>query len=68
MISDEPPIGVIVIVICVTLFGVGWASGLQTMRDGILIEGRNQGIIFCTEKPKECAVEYTYLKLKSNQK
>ena len=32
------------------------------------IKGRTQGIVLCTEKPKECAVEYQYIKLKEAQK
>ena len=30
--------------------------------------GRNQGIMFCSEKPEQCKIEYQYLKLKENQK
>jgi hypothetical protein len=68
MIDDNAPIGVMLIVMSVILFGMGFLAGWQTMDDGVLTEGRNQGIIFCSEKPKECAVEYTYLKLKETQK
>ena len=32
------------------------------------IKGRTQGIVFCSEKPKECSLEYQYLKLKETQK
>jgi len=68
MIDDNAPIGVMLIVMSVILFGMGFLAGWQTMDDGVLTEGRNRGIIFCSEKPKECAVEYTYLKLKETQK
>ena len=68
MIRDEPPIGIIFTVICVSLFGLGWVISSETSETGNITQGRNQGIIFCTEKPKECAVEYTYLKLKETQK
>jgi hypothetical protein len=42
--------------------------GSETSETGNITQGRNQGIIFCSEKPKECAVEYSYLKLKETQK
>ena len=67
MIRDEPPIGIIFTVICVSLFGLGWVISSEILETGIT-QGRNEGIIFCTEKPKECAVEYSYLKLKEVQK
>ena len=67
MIRDEPPIGIIFTVICVSLFGLGWVISSEILETGIT-QGRNEGIIFCSEKPKECAVEYTYLKLKETQK
>jgi hypothetical protein len=31
-------------------------------------KGRDDGIIFCMEKPKECKIKYDYLKLQENQK
>jgi hypothetical protein len=30
--------------------------------------GRNQGIVYCMETPKECKTTYNYLKLQENQK
>ena len=57
MIRDEPPIGIIFTVICVSLFGLGWVISSETSETGNITQGRNQGIIFCSEKPKECAVE-----------
>ena len=68
MIRDEPPIGIIFTVICVSLFGLGMGLGSGLSETGNITKGRNQGIIFCSEKPKECAVEYSYLKLKEVQK
>ena len=55
-------ISIIMIVFVVGMAGatIGESSAIQ--------KGRNQGIIFCSEKPDECKVEYTYLKLKENQK
>ena len=68
MTNDETPFGIIFIVICVSLFGLGWVISSEISETGNITQGRNQGIIFCTEKPKECAVEYSYLKLKETQK
>jgi hypothetical protein len=31
-------------------------------------KGKNVGIVYCVEKPKECTISYTYLKLQENQK
>jgi hypothetical protein len=68
MIRDEPPIGIIFTVICVSLFGLGWVISSEILETGNIIQGRNEGIIFCTEKPKECKISYDYLKLQENQK
>jgi hypothetical protein len=38
------------------------------MKPTYITEGRTQGIVFCSEKPKECVVEYSYIKLKETQK
>ena len=55
------------IAIIVTVFVVGMVGA--SLGEGSAIEkGINQGIIFCSEKPDQCKVEYTYLKLKENQK
>jgi hypothetical protein len=31
-------------------------------------KGKNQGIVFCMEKPQVCKIQYDYLKLQKNQK
>ena len=68
MIEDNTRIGIIAGFYAIALFtsGMGLGSGLSA--NGNITKGRNQGIIFCTEKPKECAVEYQYIKLKEAQK
>ena len=68
MTDDSTPSGIIFTVICVSLFGLGWVISSEISETGNIIQGRNEGIIFCTEKPKECAVEYSYIKLKDTQK
>lgn len=30
--------------------------------------GRDKGIAYCMEQPKNCAIEYTYMKLKEKSK
>lgn len=50
------------------IFAGGAIMGSETSETGNIIQGRNEGIIFCSEKPKECAVEYQYIKLKEVQK
>ena len=42
--------------------------GTQLSKDIYIDQGRVQGIVLCTEKPEQCKIEYTYLKLKENQK
>jgi hypothetical protein len=41
-------------------FGAGVNTGLEN--------GKNGGIVFCMDKPKECKTTYEYLKLQENQK
>jgi hypothetical protein len=68
MIDDSTPFGIIALIVAFAIFAGGAIMGSETSETGNITQGRNQGIIFCTEKPKECAVEYTYLKLKETQK
>jgi hypothetical protein len=65
--DDDPiAVGIVLFVIGILVFGGGVGSGI--MKPIYITEGRNQGIVLCTEKPKECAVEYSYIKLKETQK
>ena len=68
MNNYEAPYRVIFGFYAIALFtsGMGLGSGLSA--NGNIIQGRNEGIIFCSEKPKECAIEYQYIKLKETQK
>ena len=47
-------------VIIISSTSVGFDEGVK--------KGRDDGIIFCMEKPKECKTTYDYLKLQENQK
>jgi hypothetical protein len=59
MIEDSTPIGIIALIVPFALFAGGAIMGSETSETGNITKGRNQGIIFCSEKPKECAVEYS---------
>jgi len=41
-------------------FNIGGHNGMSV--------GRNQGIVYCMEKQKECKIKYDYLKLQEIQK
>ena len=68
MTNDETPFGVIALIAAIAIFGGGVIMGSEISETGNITEGRTQGIVFCSEKPKECAVEYSYLKLKETRK
>lgn len=68
MIEDNTRIGIIAGLYAIAIFTSGMGLGSVVSANGNITQGRNEGIIFCTEKPKECAVEYQYIKLKEKQK
>ena len=68
MTDENAPFEFIAIIVAIVLFAGGMVMGSVVSEKGNITVGRKQGIIFCTEKPKECAVEYSYLKLKEAQK
>ena len=68
MTNDEAQVGVIIFILVIIFFVAGTVVGSGTSETGNITGGRNQGIVFCSEKPKECAVEYQYIKLKEAQK
>jgi len=68
MTDENAPFEFIAIIVAIVLFAGGTFVGSEISETGNITQGRNQGIIFCTEKPKECAVEYSYIKLKEAQK
>ena len=68
MTNDEAPYGVIIFILAIIFFVAGTVVGSVLSEPGNITQGRNQGIVFCSEKPKECAVEYQYIKLKETQK
>ena len=68
MTDDITPFGIIVLIVAFAIFALGAIMGSDISETGNITQGRNEGIVFCTEKPKECAVEYQYIKLKETQK
>ena len=48
--------------------GVMFLLGSRFGFDDGVVEGKNVGIVYCVEKPKECKTTYDYLKLVENQK
>ena len=61
--SDDNGAGIVIIIL--TLFiPVMYVFGIESGKD----RGKNDGIVFCIEKQKECKTTYDYLKLQENQK
>lgn len=50
------------------VFTVGMIMGSEVSEQDNITRGRNEGIVLCSEKPDQCKIEYTYLKLKETQK
>jgi hypothetical protein len=55
---------VILILILMLFIPVMYFFGMERGED----KGKNQGIVLCMEKQKECKTTYDYLKLQENQK
>jgi hypothetical protein len=54
---------VILILILILFIPVMHFFGMERGED----KGKNQGIVFCMEKPQECKIQYDYLKLQETQ-
>ena len=58
-------------IICIALFStfaVVFLIGVRFGFDDGVVDGKNQGIVFCMEQPQKCKISYDYLKLQENQK
>ncbi len=65
MIDDNLIGGILLGVLALSaVFLVGTRIGF----DEGMEKGKNEGIEYCIEKPKECKIQYDYLKLQENQK
>lgn len=62
--NDDPglvvPVFFIIGVVILISYGLGFSTGETS--------GRYKGIVYCMEQPKNCAIEYTYMKLKEKSK
>ena len=65
--NDDFPIGALCFGILATV-AVAFLLGSRFGFDDGMVKGKNEGIVYCIEKPKECKISYEYLKLQENQK
>ncbi len=65
--NDDFPIGALCFGIFATV-AVVFLLGTRFGFDDGVVEGKNEGIVYCVEKPKECKIAYDYLKLQEKQK
>lgn len=49
------------------IIGISMLLGSEISKSGYTTKGRNDGIIFCSENPDKCKIEYSYLKLKETK-
>ena len=61
-------IGIMAGFIVIAVSGLLMTIGAVLSEEGNIERGRKAGIIYCTERPKQCATEYNYLKLKEAKK
>ena len=54
--------------VIIAVSGLLMTIGAGISEKGNIERGRNTGIIYCTERPKQCATEYNYLRLKEAKK
>jgi hypothetical protein len=60
-------VGFMTCLIVLVVSGLLISIGATLPVKGSIERGRNAGIIYCTERPKQCATEYNYLKLKEKK-
>lgn len=60
-------VGVMAGFIVLAISGLLMTFGAGISEKGNIERGRKAGIIYCTERPKQCATEYNYLKLKEKK-
>ncbi len=61
-------VGIVTGFIVIAVSGILMCLGAVLSEGGNIEHGRKAGIIYCTERPKQCATEYNYLKLKEAKK
>ena len=65
--NDDSVIGGLLFALFASV-GVMFLLGSRFGFDDGVVKGKNDGIVFCMEKQKECKIAYDYLKLQENQK
>jgi hypothetical protein len=65
--NDDSVIGGLLFALFASV-GVMFLLGSRFGFDDGVVKGKNDGIVFCMEKQKECKISYDYLKLQEKQK
>ena len=65
--NNDFPIEALCFAILATI-SVAFLFGTRFGFDDGMVKGKNEGIVYCVEKPKECKIAYDYLKLQENKK
>jgi hypothetical protein len=65
---EEKFIGFMACVVIVGYSAMLMSMGAVLSEKGNIDHGRDEGIIYCIEKPAQCTTEYKYLKLKEVKK
>ena len=61
--SNSPP-QIIIFIAFIVIFITGMVMGSELTESDNINIGRNQGIMFCSEKPEQCKIEYQLVDLK----
>jgi hypothetical protein len=61
-------VGIVTGFIVIAVSGILMCLGAVLSEEGNIERGRNAGIVYCAEQPKQCATEYNYLKIKEAKK
>jgi len=65
--NDDNLLGGLLVAVFASV-GVFFLLGSRFGYDDGVVKGKNEGIVYCVEKPKECKIAFDYLKLQENQK
>ena len=68
MNDDNAVLSGIIYIALISTFAVVFLIGVRFGFDDGVVDGKNQGIVFCMEQPQKCKISYDYLKLQENQK
>jgi len=65
--NDDSVIGGLLFALFASV-GVFFLLGSRFGFDDGVVKGKDVGIVYCMQQPKECKIHYDYLKLQENQK